>query len=435
MIPKKIHWVWLSGEPVPERIQEFMQSWAEKCPDYEIILWDREKFPPGKCAFVDEAIARKRWAAASDYIRLYAVYNEGGIYLDSDVILYAPLDRFLCRRFFTAAEYFKEAAEFRQAGEQLAPDGSLRDEGTRPFTRHIGLQAAIFGAEKRHPFLADCMKWYNTCSDTLREAALQGELLAPFIQADAAYGYGFKYRDGYQELGEGMAVYPRSVFAGFHDQVTPDSVALHVCAGSWRGHVQQERKVKVLLAILYTKFVETECWLSLLGLERPEGCAIEIRTYARYSAAQGRNVAAKDAVNGGFDYLMFVDSDQVLPGDTLTKLLALGGDVRLAWTTMNAGRPETCIAVYDPEKRHYSFLTAAALPQGVFEADGGGLAVSLIKTGVFNSLESPYFRYIEYANGDTLSEDLNFCLAVKGLGKSIQCDPAVRAGHIKHITI
>jgi len=437
MIPKKIHWCWLSDEPVPERIRGFMKSWKEQCPDYEIILWDRAKFPEGKCAFVDEAVRRKKWAAASDYIRLWAVYSEGGIYLDSDVVLYVSIDSFLHHRFFTAVEYFEEAARSKNAEKLLAPDGSLRDENRRPFTRHIGLQAAIFGAEERHRFLQSCMDWYDYCSDTMCEAVLQGKLIAPFIYADVAYDYGFRYLDDYQELREGIAIYPHDVFAGFHDQITTDTVALHVCAGSWRE--QATSKVKILLAILYTQFVETECWKSLIGMAKPEGCAIEIRTYAKYSAAQGRNIAAKDAVNGGFDYLMFVDSDQTLPPQTLARLLAMDGDVRLAWTMMALGSPDTNIAIFNkkPEQEfgHFSFYAVGTLPKEIFECDGGGLAISLIKTDLFKELEYPYFRYIEYANGDVLSEDLNFCLTVKGLGKSIKCDPAVRAGHIKHITI
>jgi len=197
--------------------------------------------------------------------------------------------------------------------------------------------------------------------------------------------------------------------------------------------------MKILLAILYTQYVETECWKSLIGLMRVEGCAIEIRTYAKYSAAQGRNVAAKDAVNDWFDYLMFVDSDQVLPPETLATLLAMDGDVRLAWTMMAVGSPDTNIAIYNKEQGkefgHFSFHAVGTLPNEVFECDGGGLAISLIKTDLFKELEYPYFCYIEYANGDVLSEDLNFCLTVKGMGKSIKCDPALRAGHVKHVTI
>jgi cellulose synthase/poly-beta-1,6-N-acetylglucosamine synthase-like glycosyltransferase len=193
--------------------------------------------------------------------------------------------------------------------------------------------------------------------------------------------------------------------------------------------------MKVLLAIAYTKFVETECWQSVISLIRPQGLFVEIRTYARYSIAQARNAMVKDALSGGFDFIFMIDSDQILPPDALTRLLAVDADMRCGWTMMNAGRPETNAAVYDAGKKHFSFHTAETMPKEVFESDGGGLAVALIKTELFTEMEYPYFRFIEYGNGDILTEDLNFCLAVKGMGKSIKVDPSLRAGHIKHIVI
>ena len=193
--------------------------------------------------------------------------------------------------------------------------------------------------------------------------------------------------------------------------------------------------MKVLIAIPYTKFIETGCWQSVVNLKKPQDVVVETVTFARYSAAQARNVAVKEAINGGFDFIFFVDSDQILPSDALAKLLAVDADVRYGWTMMNVGRPETNAAIYDPEKKHFSFHTVETLPQEVFESDGGGLAITLIKLDLFRELEYPYFRYVEYGNGDTLSEDLNFCLTVKGLGKSIKCDPSLRAGHIKRTVI
>ena len=192
---------------------------------------------------------------------------------------------------------------------------------------------------------------------------------------------------------------------------------------------------KILIAIAYTKFVETECWKSVMKLAKPPDAEAEVRTYARYSVAQARNVMAKDAVSERFDFVFVVDSDQILPADALVKLLAVDADIRCGWTVMNAGRPETNAAVYNARARHFSFYTEDTLPKTVFESDGGGLAVSLINVSLFKEMEYPYFRFIEYPNGDILTEDLNFCLAVKGMGKSIKFDPSVRAGHIKHIVI
>lgn len=85
MIPKKIHFCWLSGDEFPPLIQYCIDTWEKVLPDYEIILWDTKRFDINSIAWVKEAFEAKKYAFAADYIRLYAVYTEGGIYLDSDV--------------------------------------------------------------------------------------------------------------------------------------------------------------------------------------------------------------------------------------------------------------------------------------------------------------------------------------------------------------
>lgn len=85
MIPRKIHYCWLSDEAVPESLQKCIDSWKKYLPDYELILWNFNRFPRGRSRWVDEAFDNKKYAFAADYIRLYALYNYGGVYLDMDV--------------------------------------------------------------------------------------------------------------------------------------------------------------------------------------------------------------------------------------------------------------------------------------------------------------------------------------------------------------
>jgi GT2 family glycosyltransferase len=195
--------------------------------------------------------------------------------------------------------------------------------------------------------------------------------------------------------------------------------------------------MKILIAVPYTKFIETRCWESLINIERPAGVSSEIRTYAKYSVAMARNVAAKDALAGGFDYIFFVDSDMILPPDALTRLLKIGADFATGWALSAVGGTAASIACYDAEKR-FMYGMAAEWVTGhtePFEVDGSGLSCTLIKTDVFKEMEYPYFRYIEYASGDVLSEDFGLCLALRDKGIKRICDPALKAGHIKHIVI
>lgn len=59
MIPKIIHYCWLSGDPIPEDLQAHMKSWKEKLIDYEFILWDRNRFDINQCKWVKEAYEKE----------------------------------------------------------------------------------------------------------------------------------------------------------------------------------------------------------------------------------------------------------------------------------------------------------------------------------------------------------------------------------------
>lgn len=85
MIPKVIHYCWFSEGEKPEKIQHCIDSWRTFLPDYEIKCWNYKNFPRGKSRWVDEAVEAGKFAFAADYIRAFALFTEGGIYLDSDV--------------------------------------------------------------------------------------------------------------------------------------------------------------------------------------------------------------------------------------------------------------------------------------------------------------------------------------------------------------
>lgn len=95
MIPKKIHYCWFGGNPLPELVQNCIASWKKYCPDYEIIEWNESNFDVNFCAYTKEAYEAKKWAFVSDVARLYALVHCGGIYMDTDVEVLKPLDQFL----------------------------------------------------------------------------------------------------------------------------------------------------------------------------------------------------------------------------------------------------------------------------------------------------------------------------------------------------
>lgn len=103
-IPKNIHYCWLSSDPFPAAIQKSMKSWKEKLPEYDFVLWDFEKFDVSESIWVRQAFEAKKYAFAADYIRLYALYHHGGIYLDTDVEVVKNFDDLLELPYFAGTE-------------------------------------------------------------------------------------------------------------------------------------------------------------------------------------------------------------------------------------------------------------------------------------------------------------------------------------------
>ena len=95
MIPKTIHYCWFGGNSKPEVIERCIASWKEYCPDYEIIEWNERNFDVNCIPYTAAAYADKKWAFVSDYARLKVVYDNGGVYLDTDVLLHSRIDDLL----------------------------------------------------------------------------------------------------------------------------------------------------------------------------------------------------------------------------------------------------------------------------------------------------------------------------------------------------
>jgi hypothetical protein len=200
-------------------------------PNYEIKCWNEHTFDVDSIPWVKEAIERKKWSLASDYIRHYAVYTEGGIYLDTDVFVYKSFDDFLKYDFFTSVEShpisFESSGKFQVDGNGILLKSNQIVDG-------MGLLAATFGASRGNIFIKECMDYFGGRHFINEDGTLFENIINPGIMAMILYKYGFRYVDEEQRLNHNMIVFPSSIFAGDVMTKTEKSYSMHWCDCSWR---------------------------------------------------------------------------------------------------------------------------------------------------------------------------------------------------------
>jgi len=103
MIPKIIHYCWFSSE-FSEEAKRCIETWHNNMPDYKFVHWNADNFDVNSIPYVKEAFAAHKFAFAADYVRLYALYTEGGIYLDCDIEVFKSFDDLLHYKAFAGFE-------------------------------------------------------------------------------------------------------------------------------------------------------------------------------------------------------------------------------------------------------------------------------------------------------------------------------------------
>ena len=91
-IPKVIYYCWFGHGEMPKLSEKCIKSWKKYCPDYKIVCINEENFDVNQNRYAKEAYEAGKWAFVSDYARLKVIYEEGGIYFDTDVEIIKPID-------------------------------------------------------------------------------------------------------------------------------------------------------------------------------------------------------------------------------------------------------------------------------------------------------------------------------------------------------
>ena len=205
MIPKVIYYVWLGKAPLPNQVQENIQSRKKFNPDFKIIRIDEQNYDINKINFVKEAYMEGKWAFASDAVRLDVIYHYGGFYLDTDVTLIDSLEKFRKNNSVWALETVNNI--------------------------NTGL---ILGANSNDPTVGDVLDIYRKmhfCKAKIPNLITTGIVSDYFIKR------GLKPINKLQVLDKNIYIYPSEYFAPYHwwggGRITEKTVAIQNYNKSW----------------------------------------------------------------------------------------------------------------------------------------------------------------------------------------------------------
>ncbi len=239
-IPKVIHYCWFGGKPLPKSAEKCIRSWKKHCPDYEIIRWDESNFDVNCNPYCKFAFENKKWAFLTDYIRLKVVYENGGVYLDTDVELVKNLDTLIENGAYMG---FQNATEIA-----------------------TGLG---FAAEKGHSFIGENMRYYEELSDFSQLRS------CPIITTELLVAHGLKENDGTIQNVADMKLYPPEYLCPKDERTglsefTNNTYSIHHFDASWfekswkEGQKKRWRREKIRF-IIHTP---NRLLIKLLGNER-----------------------------------------------------------------------------------------------------------------------------------------------------------------------
>ncbi len=229
-IPKIIHYCWLSGESFPDDIQRCIDSWRKYLPDYKIKLWDTHNFDCSKWKYTQQALDKKKYAFVSDVVRLYALYTEGGIYLDSDIEVMRNFDDLLDSPAFSGIE----------SGGRFA--------------------AWIMACEAGNPLFGKMLSYYDN-RDFVTDSGKM-DLTPNTIPMTAILShYGMRPENILQKL-KYITIYPEEYFCPKNPwtlkiNITDNTHAMHLFAGAWNDTAASDLEFFGKISEFVGEFVET----------------------------------------------------------------------------------------------------------------------------------------------------------------------------------
>ena len=203
-IPKIIHYCWFGKKPLPASCEKMIASWARQLPDYKIMRWDESTFDITSSEYVRDAYRYGKFAFVSDYVRLYALKQYGGIYLDTDIEIIRSFEDLLLGQ---------RAVFGFESGEKV--------------------MTAFIAAEPDHPIIDEFFARYG--DKTFDAAVLEPNTVG---LTEVLSARGLVVNNTLQHLDGDAVVFPLEYFQAYDFTkaklcITEHTRTIHRCFGSW----------------------------------------------------------------------------------------------------------------------------------------------------------------------------------------------------------
>lgn len=237
-IPKIIHLCWFGENDFPPLAKKCINSWKDKLPDFEIRICNEDKFDVNCCSYTKKAYADKKWAFVSDYARLKRLYEDGGVYMDTDLEVIRNFEGILEGKRFVSSYI----------------EGGL-------------ITAGFIACEPHHPFVEKLLSYYQRLSEHIDEGkTIEFEMNPLIFTRIAITNYSFSIYDKYFQNDE-MTIYPYEYLMPFRKysfghsydlrcyHITNNTYTVHHDMSSWKKRKRYKKICKACVRLIVPEFI------------------------------------------------------------------------------------------------------------------------------------------------------------------------------------
>ena len=231
MIPKIIHYCWFGNNKKPENVIQFINNWKEKLPNFKIMEWNEKNFDVNMLKYTKEAYKNKKYAFVSDVARIEALYEYGGVYLDTDIEIKKDFSHLL--------EKYKLIMGYEADGNHL--------------------MTAFIASEKGNPFIKEILETYKN-EAFIDEKGNYNLYPNTYRITDLLKKHNVKIDGKFQELENDIVLFPEKSFSAMEFSTMTEisdetTYTVHHFKSSWKPwYVKVRRKIKIFLL----RFIKNE---------------------------------------------------------------------------------------------------------------------------------------------------------------------------------